>query len=179
MKTTVVRNDATQIVVLDGFTLNPGDLSWAGIEALGPVRIYPRTPPDQVISRAIDAAIVLTNKTILTAETLAQLPRLQYIGVLATGYNVVDLSAARPRGILVTNVPTYGTRSVAQMVFAHILEFTQHVAMHSKSVAEGRWAKCNDFCYWDAPLIELAGKDRKSTRLNSSHIPLSRMPSSA
>lgn len=151
-------NDAARIVILDGHTLNPGDLSWAGVEALGPMTVYPRTPPDQVIPRASDAAIVLTNKTILTAEIIAQLPQLQYIGVLATGYNVVDTEAARRRGIPVTHVPAYGTRSVAQMVFAHILEFTQHVAMHSKSVTLGRWSRCEDFCFWEAPLIELAGK---------------------
>ena len=153
-----MQHRGAKIVVLDGFTLNPGDLSWAGLEALGPCTVYPRTPPDQVVARALEADIVLTNKTLLAAETLPQLPRLQYIGVLATGYNVVDINAARQRGIPVTNVPAYAVRSVAQMVFAHILEFTQHVAAHSRSVAEGRWAACDDFCYWDAPLIELAEK---------------------
>ncbi|HDP89644.1 MAG TPA: D-2-hydroxyacid dehydrogenase, partial [Thioalkalivibrio sp.] len=113
-----------RIVVLDGFTLNPGDLSWDGLRALGEVRLFDRSAPDQVVARAEGAEIVLTNKTALDGDTIAQLPDLRYIGVLATGYDQVDLDAARERGIVVTNVPTYGTRSVAQMVFAHLLNLT-------------------------------------------------------
>jgi glycerate dehydrogenase len=146
-----------KIVVLDGHTLNPGDLSWDELEALGPAEVYDRTPPDQVVARAKDAEIVLTNKTVLDAAVLRQLPRLKYIGVLATGYNVVDIQAARERHVSVTNVPTYGTPSVAQMVFAHLLELTQHVAHHAQTVRDGRWTKSADFCYWDFPLIELKG----------------------
>jgi len=146
-----------RIVVLDGYTLNPGDLSWQRLEALGPCRIYDRTPGDHVVRRSAGAEIVLTNKTVLSPEIIEQLPELGYIGVLATGYNVVDLDAARRRNIPVTNVPIYGTASVAQMVFAHVLNFTQRVAHHDRTVKEGRWATCEDFCYWDFPLVELAG----------------------
>lgn len=145
------------IVVLDGYTLNPGDLDWAKLEALGPTTIHDRTPNDQIVARAANAEIVLTNKTVLSRETLDRLPRLRYIGVLATGYNVVDVDAARQHGVPVTNVPTYGTTSVAQMVFAHLLNLTQHVADHSRGVTAGRWSQSNDFCYWDSPLTELAG----------------------
>ena len=155
-----------KIVVLDGYTLNPGDLSWDELKALGPSEscavpgalvVYDRTPPDQVVARAKDAEIILTNKTVLDAAVLRQLPRLKYVGVLATGYNVVDIQAARERKIPVTNIPTYGTPSVAQMVFAHVLELTQHVAHHAQTVRDGRWTKSADFCYWDFPLIELKG----------------------
>lgn len=146
------------IVVLDGYTLNPGDLSWTGLHALGACTVYDRTPPKQVVPRARDADLVLTNKTVLQAETLAALPRLTYIGVLATGYNVVDTVAARERGIPVTNIPSYGTRSVAQMTFALLLELTQHVGHHARTVREGRWCKSFDFCYWDFPLFELEGR---------------------
>lgn len=147
-----------RIVVLDGHTLNPGDLSWDGLEALGACEIYDRTPPDEVVGRAKDAEIVLTNKTVLSREVIEQLPKLKYIGVLATGYNIVDTQAARQRNIPVTNVPTYGTRSVAQMVFAHLLNLTQHVAHHAQTVVDGRWTAGDDFCYWDYPLVELAGQ---------------------
>jgi glycerate dehydrogenase len=146
-----------KIVVLDGFTLNPGDLSWDELMALGPCEVFDRTPPDQVAARAKDAQIILTNKTVLDAAVLRQLPRLKYIGVLATGYNVVDVNAARERKIPVTNVPAYSTASVAQMVFAHLLELTQHVGPHAQTVRDGRWTKSADFCYWDFPLIELNG----------------------
>jgi len=146
-----------RIVVLDGHTLNPGDLSWAALEALGSCSIHERTPPEQILDRARDAEIVLTNKTPLTRTTLDQLPRLRAIGVLATGYNVVDVAAARARGIPVMNVPTYGTRSVAQMTFALLLELVQHVGHHARTVREGRWSNCRDFCYWDMPLVELEG----------------------
>lgn len=145
------------IVVLDGYTLNPGDLSWSGLEALGACTIHDRTAADQIVERAREADIVLTNKTPLTGATLAQLPGLRAICVLATGYNVVDVEAASERGIPVMNVPAYSTQSVAQIVFAHLLNLVQPVALHAKTVREGRWAACQDFCYWDAPLMELAG----------------------
>jgi len=146
-----------KIVVLDGFTLNPGDLSWDALAALGQCEVYDRTPPDQVLSRAAEAEIVLTNKTPLRREQIERLPKLRYIGVLATGYNIVDVAAARARGVPVTNIPTYGTRSVAQMTFALLLELTQHVGHHAATVREGRWTVNPDWCYWDYPLIELEG----------------------
>ena len=146
-----------KIVVLDGHTLNPGDLSWKGLEALGECRIYERTATEETVSRAANAEIVLTNKTVLSREIIEKLDALQYIGVLATGYNVVDIDAAGNRSILVSNVPTYGTESVAQMVFAHILNLTQNVGYHARTVSEGRWNHCPDFCFWDTPLIELQG----------------------
>jgi len=147
-----------KIVVLDGYTLNPGDLSWDGLRALGACDIYDRTPPEQVVERARGAEVVLTNKVIVGRAEMAELPDLRYIGVLATGYNIVDIGAARERGIPVTNVPEYGTRSVAQMTFALLLELAQHVGHHAWTVREGRWTKSPDFCYWDYPLVELAGK---------------------
>jgi len=147
-----------RIVVLDGYTLNPGDLSWDGLREIGHCEIYDRTSPEDVVSRARGAEIVLTNKVVLSHEIVDQLPNLKYIGVLATGYNVVDLEAARERGIPVTNVPTYGTRSVAQMVFAHLLNLTQHIGYHAQTVREGRWSHAPDFCYWDYPMIELADR---------------------
>lgn len=146
-----------RIVVLDGHTLNPGDLTWDALKALGPCEVHDRTGPTQVVDRASGAQIVLTNKTVVARATIAQLPRLKYIGILATGYNVVDIDAARQRGICVTNVPSYGTPSVAQMVFAHLLHFTQHVGEHSQSVVNGDWSRSPDFCYWNYPLVELAG----------------------
>ncbi len=145
------------IVVLDGFTLNPGDLSWQGLEALGHVTVHDRTPADQTIVRARDAEIIFTNKTILSRETIGELPGLSYIGVLATGFNTVDVDAARERDIPVTNIPTYGTASVAQMAFSHLLSFAQRVDHHHRTVLEGKWGSCPDFCYWDYPLIELSG----------------------
>jgi glycerate dehydrogenase len=146
------------IVILDAYTLNPGDLTWDELKSLGPTTIYDRSLPEEVIPRAKEAEIVLTNKVLLSRDVLEQLPRLKYVGVLATGYNIVDTEAARQRGILVSNVPTYGTASVAQMTFAHLLNLTQHVAYHAQTVAEGRWSKSEDWCYWDHPLLELAGK---------------------
>src|SRR2546427_2571205 len=146
-----------KIVVLDGFTLNPGDLSWDELKSLGDCDIYDRTPPEEVVKRAADAEIVLTNKAPVTRESILALPRLKYIGVLATGYNIVDTAAARERNIPVTNVPTYGTRSVAQHTFALLLELTQHAGHHARTVRDGRWTKSPDFCYWDYPLVELDG----------------------
>jgi glycerate dehydrogenase len=147
----------TSIVVLDSHTLNPGDLSWKELEALGSCRIYPRTAPPDVVPRSQGADILLTNKTPIAAETLGHLPALRYIGVLATGFDVVDTVAARARGIPVTNVPGYGTRSVAQHTWALILELANHAGDQARAVTEGRWARSLDWCYWDAPLIELAG----------------------
>ncbi len=146
-----------KIVVLDGHTLNPGDLSWEGLFALGDCEIYPRTAAGDVKGRAQGAEILLTNKTRISGQLMAELPALRYIGVLATGFDIVDVAAARERGIPVTNVPAYSTQSVAQMVFAHTLNLTQHVAQHAGSVARGGWAAAKDFCYWESPLVELSG----------------------
>jgi glycerate dehydrogenase len=145
------------IVVLDGFTLNPGDLSWHELELLGRCRIYDRTPLDEVLGRAAAADILLTNKTELTAEHIRNLPALKFIGVLATGTNVVDLAAARACGIPVANVPAYSTPSVAQATFALVLELTHHTGHHAQTVRSGRWTRSPDWCYWERPLIELAG----------------------
>jgi len=145
------------IVVLDGHTLNPGDLPWDPLRALGPFTCHDRTPAGEIVARASDAEILLTNKTPLTAETLGRLPRLRYVGVLATGYNVVDTIAARARGIPVTNVPEYGTFAVAQHTMALLLELTQHAGAHADAVRKGRWSQIPDFCFWDFPIIELAG----------------------
>ena len=147
-----------KIVVLDGYTLNPGDLTWEGLEALGTVTVYERTPADKVVERAQDADVIFTNKVSLTEAQLNQLPALRFIGVLATGYNMVAVEAARQKGIVVSNVPGYGTASVVQLTFALLLELTLHVQRHSDAVMEGRWAGSPDFCFWDYPLIELAGK---------------------
>ena len=145
------------IVVLDGYTLNPGDLDWSPLQSLGRCELHDRTPPDKIVARAGLAEIVLTNKTVLSRGTLAHLPRLKYIGVLATGTNVVDLVAARERGIPVTNVPAYGTRSVAQATFALLLELTNHVGHHAAAVREGRWTRNVEWCFWDTPLVALDG----------------------
>jgi len=145
-----------QIVVLDGHTLNPGDLSWAELHELGQCHIHDRTPSDDIVRRAQEAEIVLTNKTQLSKEAIAHLPKLRYIGILATGYNVVDVEAAHKQNVCVTNVPAYSTVSVAQMVFAHLLNLTQHVAEHGQSVQAGIWSRSQDFCYWNFPLVELA-----------------------
>ncbi len=147
-----------QMVILDGHTLNPGDLDWQPLTSLADCQIYDRTPESQIIERAGGAEIILTNKTPLNAETVAQLPKLKYIGVLATGYNIVDINAAKARGIVVANVPAYSTMSVAQVTFALLLELTHHVGLHSQSVRSGDWASCVDFSYAKTPLIELAGR---------------------
>lgn len=146
------------IALLDGYTLNPGDLSWGPLEALGDLRTYDRTPPESIFERACGAELLLTNKTPLTAETLRQLPDLRYIGVLATGFNVVDVAEARERGILVTNIPAYSTESVAQHVFAFILDYANQVARHDSAVQEGGWVSCADFSFALSPLIELKGQ---------------------
>jgi glycerate dehydrogenase len=145
------------IVVLDGFTLNPGDLSWGGLEGAGTCTIYDRTPEEEVIPRAQGAEILLTNKTPVTGDVIARLPRLRYIGVLATGYNIVDLPVATDRGIVVTNVPSYGTMSVAQLVFAHLFNLTHRIGHHTGAVRNGRWSESRDFSFWDSPLIEVSG----------------------
>jgi len=150
-------NGSVSVVVLDGHALNPGDLSWDSLEALGELKVYDQTSHERVFDRARNAQLVLTNKTLLAKETIESLSELRYIGVMATGCNVVGLEAARRRSITVTNVPEYGTCSVAQMVFAHILNLCQHVGEHGQSVSQGAWARSSDFCYWDFPLIELAG----------------------
>ena len=147
-----------KIVVLDGFTLNPGDLSWGALEALGEVTVYDRTAGEQIVSRIGEAEAILTNKTPISAETLAACPGLRYIGVLATGYNVVNIEAAKQRGIPVCNIPTYGTAAVGQFAIAMLLEICHHVAHHSDAVHAGRWSGNIDWCFWDYPLIELAGK---------------------
>lgn len=145
-------------VVLDGYTVNPGDLSWDGLKEFGDLAVYDYTKADEIIERTVDADVVLTNKTLITAEIISQLPRLKYIGVLATGYNVVDIKAATDRGIIVTNIPNYSTESVVQMTFALILAITNRVEHYADANRGGKWSACRDFCYWDTPLRELAGK---------------------
>lgn len=147
-----------KIVVLDGYTLNPGDLSWDGIEQLGKLVVYDRTPADKTIERIGDAEIILTNKVLLSKEILMQTPSVKYIGVIATGYNVVDTTAAKELGIIVTNVPAYSTASVAQLVFAFILELCHHVGEHTREVHSGTWTNSIDFSFWNYPLLELSGK---------------------
>ena len=147
-----------KIVVLDGYVLNPGDLSWDKLNNLGEVVLYDRTPADKIIERSLGAEVVITNKTPLSEQTIHNLPSLKYIGVLATGYNVVDTAAAKRKNIIVTNVPSYSTMSVAQLTFALLLELCHHVQRHSDSVMEGKWAQSSDFSYSDFPLIELSGK---------------------
>ena len=147
-----------KIVILDGYGLNPGDLSWEAFEALGEVTLYDYTAPEQAAERMRGAEAVITNKTVLTKELIAGCETLRYIGVLATGYNVVDLQAAAERGIPVTNVPAYSTDAVAQHVFALLLELTNRVGHHNAAVQEGRWQRNRDFCFWDYPLMELKGK---------------------
>lgn len=147
-----------KIVVLDGYTENPGDLSWGPLQELGELTVYDRTPPEAVLERIGDAEAIYTNKTVLSRELIQAMPSVRFIGVLATGYNVVDVQAARERGIVVCNIPTYGTDAVAQYVFALLLELCHRVAHHAQAVQEGRWTDCPDFCFWDYPLIELSGK---------------------
>ena len=147
-----------KIVVLDGYTLNPGDLSWDGLNRLGEVAVYDRTAADDILERVSDADIVLTNKTPLSADTLGKCRNLRYIGVLATGYNVVDVKAASELGITVTNIPSYGTDVVAQFAISLLLEICSHIGHHDKAVHDGEWERNPDWCFWDYPLIELAGK---------------------
>ena len=147
-----------KMVILDGFTLNPGDQSWKALEALGECQLYPRTSAAQVVERAAGCEIVITNKVPMSREALSQLPQLKYIGVTATGYNIVDVVAARERGVCVTNVPIYGTRSVAQFTFALMLEMAHHVGAHAVAVSAGEWARCPDFSFWKTPQVELEGR---------------------
>ena len=147
-----------KIVILDSYSANPGDLSWEALENLGQLTAYDRTKPSETVARAAEADIVLTNKVVISKEVIAQLPQLKYIGVLATGYNVVDVEAAHARGIVVTNVPAYSTESVAQMVFAHLLTVTNRTEHYAIQNRNGRWTANPDFCYWDFPHQELAGK---------------------
>ncbi|MFZ5429881.1 MAG: D-2-hydroxyacid dehydrogenase [Bacteroidota bacterium] len=146
------------ITVLDGYTLNPGDLSWEGLAQMGNLTVYDRTLPGETLDRALEADIIFTNKVVLSREIISKLNRLKFIGVLATGYNVVDVEAAREHGIVVTNIPAYSTASVAQMVFAHILNFTQQVGLHARQVRDGEWSSHQDFCFWKTPQTELEGK---------------------
>ena len=147
-----------KIVVLDGYTLNPGDIAWDALHSLGDVTIYDRTDSDQVISRSKGAQIVLTNKVVINKNILDSLADLKYIGVLATGYNVVDTEEARKRGITVTNIPAYSTDAVVQMVFAHILNIYNQVAHYSLEVRNGKWSASKEFCFTDNTLLELHGK---------------------
>ena len=147
-----------KIVILDGYALNPGDLSWSGIEDFGEVAVYDRTSKEKILERSQGAEILLTNKTVLDQQTLDGLPLLKYIGVLATGYNVIDIEAANRRGIVVSNVPGYGTSSVAQMTFALLLELCVHVQQHADIVRNGDWTSSKDWCFWNYPLVELSGK---------------------
>jgi len=147
-----------KLVILDGHCLNPGDLSWEALNAIAEVEIYARTADDEVVSRSAGADMVLTNKAPLSAATLAQLPDLKFIGVLATGYNIVDVMAARQRGVVVSNIPTYGTASVAQFAIAMLLELCHRIGWHSWSVSRGDWTKSPDWSFWHTPLVELAGK---------------------
>ena len=147
-----------RIVILDGYTLNPGDLNWDELKKLGDLVVHDRTPVDQVAERASGAEVIFTNKCPVTAEAIHQLPSLKYIGVLATGYNIVNTEAAKAKGIIVANVPGYGTTSVVQMTFALLLELCLRVQRHSDAVMDGKWSRSADFCFWDYPLIELSGK---------------------
>ena len=147
-----------KIVVLDGYAANPGDLSWDALAALGELTVYERTAPADTAARIADADMALTNKTVITRKLMAGAPKLKYVGVLATGYNVVDVAAAKELGVTVTNIPAYSTDSVAQMVFALLLEVCHHGGHHSAAVHAGRWTANRDFCFWDYPLMELAGK---------------------
>jgi len=150
-----------EIIVLDGYTENPGDLSWRGFEDLGRLTVYDRTPPGdqaEIIKRIGDAEIVITNKTPISAAVIDACKGIRYIGVLATGYNVVDVEAAKAKNITVCNIPTYGTDAVGQFAIALLLEICHHIGRHDEAVHNGRWESCPDFCFWDYPLIELAGK---------------------
>ncbi len=164
-----------KIVVLDGYAVNPGDLSWKGLKELGDCKVYDRTAASQVVERAIDAQMVLTNKVVLDATTIGALPDLKYIGVMATGLNVVDVEAARKRGIVVTNVPDYCTDSVAQMVFAHLLNICNHVRHYTSDVRDGKWSRCSDFSYFNTPLVELTGKTMGIVGLGNIGMQVARM----
>lgn len=164
-----------KICILDGYSLNPGDLDWSPVERLGDVTLFDRTPADKIVERTADADIVLTNKVPFSADTLRQLPRLRFICVLATGYNIIDTEAAARQGVVVANIPAYSTMSVAQMAFAHILNITNHVASYAREVADGKWTNCPDFCFWDSTLTELAGKTMGIVGLGNSGMATARI----
>ena len=147
-----------KIVILDGYSVNPGDLSWEELEECGDLTVYDRTNTEDILKRTKNADAILTNKVVISSEIINKLPNLKYIGVLATGYNVVDIEAAKKRGITVTNVPAYSTNSVVQMTFAHILNLTNRVAHYAHENRKGKWSASPDFCYWDTNLGEIAGK---------------------
>ena len=147
-----------RMVVLDGYTLNPGDNPWEAVAALGELTVHDRSAPGQVVGRSAGAGVLLTNKTPISADTLSALPELKFISILATGYNIVDVAAAADRGVVVSNVPVYATDAVAQFTFALLLELCHRAGAHASAVAGGRWAACEDFCFWLAPQVELAGK---------------------
>lgn len=159
-----------KIVILDGYTENPGDLSWEGMEQLGELAVYDRTAAAEIVTRIGDAEAVITNKTPISEETMNQCPNIKYIGVLATGYNVIDVEAAKKRGIIISNIPTYGTAAVAQMTMAMLLEICHHVGAHSDAVKAGEWTNNQDWCFWNYPLIELAGKNFGVIGLSLIHI---------
>lgn len=147
-----------KIVILDGYCENPGDLSWEPLKAFGQLTVYDRTPKELVVERIGDAEIIIINKVEMTREIFEACPSIKYVGVLATGYNVVDVAAAKEKGIIVTNVPTYGTTTVAQFAIAQLLELACHIGHHSEAVKQGRWESCPDFCFWDFPIMEMVGK---------------------
>jgi glycerate dehydrogenase len=153
-----VQEVAMKIVILDGHAVNPGDLNWGALQELGDLVVFDRTPESDIVARARDADILLTTRTPISAATITQLKRLRYIGVVFTGYDQIDLKAARDHNIVVTNVPTYGSASVAQLVFALLLELCHHVAMHSEATHAGEWSRSPDFSFWKMPLVELQGK---------------------
>jgi glycerate dehydrogenase len=159
VKEELMGNSRLKIVVLDGYCLNPGDNPWDEFSSLGELKVYDRTKPGQVLERSLEADIILTNKTPVAKEVIEKLSKLKYIGVLATGYNIVDVNTARKRKIPVTNVPVYGTNSVAQFVFALIMELCHHVGIHNRAVHEGEWTRCPDFSFWNTNLVELYGKN--------------------
>ena len=144
-----------KIVVLDGYTENPGDLSWEWLKKYGEVEIYDRTPEELVYERSKDAEVIITNKVPFNRERVEKLTKLKYIGITAAGYNIIDIEAVKEKNIIVTNTPNYGSKVVAQMVFAHLLEITNNVGLHSKSVKDGEWSEKLDFCYWKKPIISL------------------------
>lgn len=154
----LIKKRTMKIVILDGYSVNPGDMSWNALTAFGELTVYPRTAHDEVVARCSDAEIVLTNKVPFDKDTMRQLPSLRYIGVLTTGYNIIDTTEATARGIVVTHIPAYSTDSVAQMVFAHLLNITNRVGYYAEENRNGRWSRSADFCYWDTPLVELCGK---------------------
>lgn len=154
-----------KITILDGAVENPGDLSWDALAALGDLTVYDYTAPEEILPRIGDAPIILTNKTPITRQTMDECPNLRYIGVLATGFNVIDIAAAKEKGIVVANVPSYGTQAVAQFVMAQLLEICHRIGHHNDAVQQGRWTACRDFSFWDYPLMEKSRQDVRHRRL--------------